>query len=120
MYYDFKTIIPLLIQRNANVNLQNTHGHSALVRSFKTCNRDFIKQIIAAKAILELIDSQELAPLEHTVVYGEDIAQLLLENGANTFINMDPDTINFMKKYLTEFSDNRLGHDSISIIIGYL
>ena len=77
-------ILTLLIERGANINLEDNLGWTPITRAVDDNKMEIIKVLISQGADLNLKPSHKISALSRAVLkHNLDVVKLLLENGAD-------------------------------------
>lgn len=91
--YENYHLIPILLNRKANVNKTSERGHTALIRACQKGHRNTISLLLQHGANPNALDNAKLSPLYWAVKSCDEYAvQLLLEHGAFVSLNLQHNT----------------------------
>lgn len=85
-----KSVVDLLIEKQADVNLPELSGRTALHHAVMRGQRDILKSLLACSAIeVDVSDSKGMTPLFHAALAGEELmVTTLLDKGAKADRNL--------------------------------
>ena len=124
-------IIPLLIDRGADINLKIRYDHTPLFRAISQEKLNLAKLLIDNGADVNAKDNTGKSLLFHTFDYGNiDLIKLLLENGADAnikdrfgdtllFIAINGNNIDLAKLLINHGADINLTRDSGETLLFY-
>lgn len=88
--WSHKSVVDLLIEKQADVNLPELSGRTALHHAVMRGQRDILKSLLACAAIeVDVPDSKGMTPLFHAALAGEELmVTALLDKGAKADRNL--------------------------------